>query len=59
VNLRDLRDPVACAGNLDTWWPGVTDVVVDNQRAAHAVERYLSKKQSGDAVLSVLPELAP
>jgi hypothetical protein len=58
VNLRDVRDPVACAGNLARWWPGVTDDVVDNQKAAHSVERYLSKKQTGDAVLGVLPELA-
>jgi len=59
VNLRDLRDPVACAGDLATWWPDVSDVVVDNQNSAHSIQRYLSKKQTGDAVLAVLPELAP
>lgn len=58
VNLRDLRDPVACAGSLTTWWPGIREAIVDNQRSAHSVERYLSKKQTGDAVLSVAPELA-
>jgi hypothetical protein len=58
VNLRDPRDPVACAGSLTGWWPGVRDGMVDNQRSAHSVERYLSKKQTGDAVLSVVPELA-
>jgi hypothetical protein len=58
VNLRDPRDPVACAGSLTGWWPGVRDGMVDNQRSAHSVERYLSKKQTGDAVLSVVSELA-
>ncbi len=58
VNLRDLRDPVACAGSLTTWWPGIRDGIVDNQNSAHSAERYLSKKQTGDAVLSVAPELA-
>lgn len=58
VNLRDPRDPVACAGSLTGWWPGIRDGIVDNQRSAHSAERYLSKKQTGDAVLSVAPELA-
>jgi hypothetical protein len=58
VNLRDPRDPVACAGSLTGWWPGVRDGIVDNQKSAHSAERYLSKKQTGDAVLSVAPELA-
>jgi hypothetical protein len=49
---------VACAGSLTTWWPNIRDEIVDNQRSAHSVERYLSKKQTGDAVLSVAPELA-
>lgn len=59
VNLRDPHDPVACAGSLTRWWPAVREGLVDNQRAAHSAERYLSKKQTGDAVLTVLPELAP
>jgi hypothetical protein len=58
VNLRDLRDPVACAGSLTRWWPGIREAIVDNQKFAHSVERYLSKKETGDAVLSVAPELA-
>jgi hypothetical protein len=58
VNLRDSRDPVACAGSLTGWWPGIRDGIVDNQKSAHSVERYLSKIQAGDAVLSVAPELA-
>lgn len=58
VNLRDPRDPVACAGSLTTWWPGIRDGIVDNQKSAHSVERYLSKKETGNAVLSVAPELA-
>jgi len=57
VNLRDLHDPVAAAGGLATWWPGVQDRVVDNEKAAHSAERYLSKRQTGEAVVSVLPEL--
>jgi pimeloyl-ACP methyl ester carboxylesterase len=58
VNLRDLRDPVACAGSLTRWWPRIHDGIVDNGRDAHAVERYLGKKATGDAVLTVAPELA-
>lgn len=58
VNLRDLRDPVACAGSLTGWWPGIREGIVDNQKSAHSAERYLSKKETGDAVLSVAPELA-
>jgi pimeloyl-ACP methyl ester carboxylesterase len=58
VNLRDLQDPVACAGSLRRWWPGIREGIVDNQKSAHSVERYLSKKETGDAVLSVAPELA-
>jgi hypothetical protein len=58
VNLRDLRDPVACAGSLAGWWPGIREGIVDNQKSAHSAERYLSKKETGDAVLSVAPELA-
>ncbi len=57
VNLRDPRDPVACAGSLTGWWPGIREGVVDNQKSAHSAERYLSKKGTGDAVLSVAPEL--
>ena len=58
VNLRDPHDPVAAAGGLATWWPGVQDRLVDNEKAAHSAERYLSKRQTGEAVVSVLPELA-
>jgi hypothetical protein len=59
VNLRNPRDSVACAGSLTQWWPGVQDGEVNNQKAAHSAERYLSKKPTGDALLAVLPELAP
>jgi hypothetical protein len=59
VNVRDERDPVACAGDLTTWWPGVVDRHVVNQGNAHAAERYLSKKETGQAILAAVPELAP
>jgi hypothetical protein len=58
VSLRDLRDPVACAGDLSRLWPGVSDVTVDNQSDAHSVRRYLGKRQAGSAVLEALPGLA-
>lgn len=58
VNLRDPRDSVACAGSLTGWWPGIRDGIVDDQKSAHSAERYLSKKETGEAVLSVAPELA-
>ena len=59
VNVRDLHDPVACAGDLTTWWPGVIDRHVRNQGDAHAAERYLSKRETGMAILAAVPELAP
>jgi hypothetical protein len=59
VNVRDMHDPVACAGDLTTWWPGVVDRHVRNQGDAHAAERYLSKRETGLAILAAVPELAP
>ena len=50
VNVRDVRDPVACAGDLGTWWPGVEDRRVDNEGDAHNVARYLSKREAGSAI---------
>ncbi|MEV5953167.1 hypothetical protein AB0M11_05170 [Streptomyces sp. NPDC051987] len=61
TTVRDLRDPVACAGRLGTWWPQIAaqeEVVVDNGGDAHAVERYLSSRTTGALVLRTLPELA-
>lgn len=59
ANIRDPRDPVACAGDLGRWWPGVDDrPPVDNQGDAHSVERYLGKRETGAAVLAALPGLA-
>lgn len=61
VNVRDLRDPVACAGALRPWWPQireVDEVMVDNGGDAHAVERYLSRKATGQVLLRALPHLA-
>jgi hypothetical protein len=57
VNIRDPRDPVACAGDLRGWWPAVYDRIVDNQGDAHAAERYLSKEHTGRALLDALPDL--
>ncbi|MEU0563177.1 hypothetical protein [Dactylosporangium sp. NPDC006015] len=61
VNVRDLRDPVACAGPLYTWWPRIGpdgDRTVDNGGDAHAVEGYLARKATGEALLRALPHLA-
>lgn len=55
VNLRDPRDPITCAGDLRQWWPKVYDVEVNNGSDSHRAERYLSKKQAGEAILSVAP----
>ena len=57
VSLRDPRDPVACAGPLSRFWPGISDDTVDNQGDAHSVCRYLSKRKAGLAVLRTLPGL--
>lgn len=58
VNVRDRRDPVAAAGPLDAHWPGIDEVVVDNEKSAHSVERYLSKAKVGAAICAAMPELA-
>jgi len=59
VNVRDVRDPVACAGDLNTWWPGVEDRHVDNEGDAHNVARYLSKDHTGTAIVRAAPHLVP
>jgi len=57
-NIRDQRDPVTCAGDLRPWWPGITEAPpVNNGGNAHSVERYLSKRETGAALLQVLPDL--
>jgi hypothetical protein len=59
VNVRDPRDPVTCAGPLGRRWPGIVDRVVDNGRKEpHSVWRYLSKIESGAAILECAPGLA-
>jgi hypothetical protein len=58
VNVRDPRDPVAVAGPLSIHWTGIKDVIVNNEKSAHAVERYLSKAEVGEAILAVMPGLA-
>jgi pimeloyl-ACP methyl ester carboxylesterase len=60
VNIRDRRDPVACAGPLHTWWPQIAkvdDIVVENGDDTHAVERYLSRRATGEVLIRTLPEL--
>jgi hypothetical protein len=57
VNIRDVHDPVACAGDLTTWWPGVVDRHVVNQGDAHSAKRYLSKVETGQAILGAVPGL--
>jgi hypothetical protein len=60
-NVRDVRDPVACAGPLDPWWPQLGpagDIVVDNGGDAHAVDRYLNRKATGRLLLDALPHWA-
>jgi hypothetical protein len=56
VNVRDVRDPIACAGNLCRWWRGIEDRCVDNGGDAHNVARYLGKEQTGSAILRALPQ---
>lgn len=58
VNVRDPRDPVACAGDLRSWWPWTADERVNNQADAHAATRYLAKRVTGEAVLQRAPGLA-
>ena len=58
VNVRDLGDPVACAGDLAAWWPGVEDRYVENGRDdAHNACRYLSKAETGSAIAGAYPGL--
>lgn len=58
INVRDPRDPVAAAGALGRWYPGVPDRLAENGGDAHAAERYLSSRAVGGALVGVLPELA-
>ncbi|PWU48196.1 hypothetical protein DLJ47_28830 [Micromonospora sp. S4605] len=60
VNVRDVRDPVACAGELRRWWPQIDErdeLVVDNSGDAHAIERYLNRRATGEVLISALPHL--
>jgi hypothetical protein len=54
VNVYDRRDPVACVSGLERWWPGVVGVPVDNGGDAHQDTRYLSKRETGAAILAAL-----
>jgi hypothetical protein len=57
VDVRDPHDPVAAAGALGRWYPGVLDGHADNGLESHAAERYLSSKAVGRALIEVLPKL--
>jgi hypothetical protein len=54
VNVRDVNDPVTCGGALAPTWSIVTDEKVDNGNEVHAAVRYLSKKETGAAVVAAL-----
>jgi hypothetical protein len=53
TNVRDPRDPVACAGELGRWWSQVCDKPVSNGGDAHSATRYLGKEPTGAAILAV------
>jgi hypothetical protein len=54
VNIYDRSDPVALAGGLAEHWTDVTDRTVENDKEPHAATRYLSKVETGEAVVSTL-----
>lgn len=56
ANVRDPRDPVACAGDLRTWWPQSADAQVHNGSDAHSATKYLGKAATGAAIVSMLKE---
>jgi hypothetical protein len=53
TNVRDPRDPVACAGELGHWWSQACDKPVSNGGDAHSATRYLGKKPTGEAILAI------
>ena len=55
VNVYDPNDPVALAGGLAAHWSEVTDRTVDNESEPHSATHYLSKKETGEAVVGALP----
>lgn len=58
VNVLDPGDPVACAGGIASWWPGLEDRFVYNGRDdAHNACRYLSKTETGSAIADAYPGL--
>lgn len=57
VNIRDRHDPVAAAGRLSQWYPGVLNRQAANGSNAHAVAPYLTSKACGRAILDILPGL--
>ena len=56
VNVYDPNDPVALAGGLAEYWTDATDRTVENERDPHLATRYLSKRETGEAVASGLGE---
>ncbi|QIY54458.1 hypothetical protein HEP86_07980 [Streptomyces sp. RPA4-5] len=60
ANLRDPRDPVACAGELSAFWVGVRDLApVDNGADAHSAARYLGKREAGRVLIESLEGVVP
>lgn len=53
-NVRDERDPVACAGPLQQYWPQVVESAVDNGSKPHAAVRYLSNPTTGEVMAKLL-----
>jgi hypothetical protein len=54
VNIYDTSDAVSLAGGLAGYWPEVADKTVDNEDQPHAINRYLSKKVTGQIVVEAL-----
>lgn len=54
VNVYDPNDSVALAGGLAEYWSEITDKIVENEGEPHSAIRYLSKKETGEVVASVL-----
>jgi hypothetical protein len=50
VNIFDPADPVAAAGVMHRVWPASQDYTVDNEDDPHAIQRYLSKRITGEVV---------
>jgi hypothetical protein len=50
VNVYDPGDPVAAAGAVGRLWPAAEDYTVENENEPHAIDRYLGKRITGEAI---------